>query len=93
MISTRPTAAEDPGGAYAAGFEIAGCPIGAEHFALIAGPCAVDVERVAEVPDVLQIGSRNTQNYVLLAEAGRSGRPVLVKRGPSSTLDELRVAA
>jgi 3-deoxy-7-phosphoheptulonate synthase len=52
-----------------------------------------DVERVAEVADVLQIGSRNMQNYVLLAEAGRSGRPVLVKRGLSSTLDELLMAA
>ena len=51
------------------------------------------VERVAQVADVLQIGSRNMHNYALLAEAGRSGRPVLVKRGLSSTLDELLMAA
>lgn len=52
-----------------------------------------DVERVAEVADVLQIGSRNMHNYALLAEAGRSGTAVLVKRGLSSTLDELLMAA
>lgn len=158
MISTRPTAAGAPDAASAAGLEIAGCRVGGEHFALIAGPCAVesyeqlletatlvqragaamlrggaykprtsphafqglgevglrlladvkartglpvvtevldvrDVERVAAVADVLQIGSRNMHNYALLAEAGRSRRPVLVKRGLSSTLDELLMAA
>ena len=158
MISTRPTPAEAPDAVPAGGFEIAGRPIGGEHFGLIAGPCAVesydqlietatlvqrtgatmlrggaykprtsphtfqglgpeglrllaeakaqtglpivtevvdvrDVERVAEVADVLQIGSRNMQNYALLTEAGRSGRAVLVKRGLSSTLDELLMAA
>ncbi len=54
---------------------------------------ARELERVLEVADVLQIGSRNMQNYPLLAEAGRSGRPVLIKRGLSSTLDELLMAA
>jgi 3-deoxy-7-phosphoheptulonate synthase len=54
---------------------------------------ARELEPVLEVADVLQIGSRNMQNYPLLAEAGRSGRPVLIKRGLSSTLDELLMAA
>ena len=52
-----------------------------------------ELERVLEVADVLQIGSRNMQNYPLLIEAGRSGRPVLLKRGLSSTLDELLCSA
>jgi 3-deoxy-7-phosphoheptulonate synthase len=138
--------------------EIAGRKVGGEHFALIAGPCAVesraqtletawavagagatmfrggaykprtspyafqglgaqglrllaeakaqtglpivtevidlrDLEQILEVADVLQIGARNMQNYSLLAEVGRSGRPVLLKRGLSSTLDELLMAA
>ena len=46
-----------------------------------------------EVADVIQIGARNMQNYPLLAEIGRSGRPALLKRGLSSTLDELLMAA
>ncbi len=140
------------------GLEIAGQRIGGEHFAIIAGPCAVesrpqlfetatvvhqagaamlrggaykprtspysfqglgaeglsllgeakaqtglpvvtevldarDVPAVAEVADVLQIGSRNMHNYSLLTEAGASGLPVLIKRGLSSTLDELLLAA
>jgi 3-deoxy-7-phosphoheptulonate synthase len=54
---------------------------------------ARDVEHVAEVADVLQIGSRNMHNYSLISEAGASGRPVLLKRGLSSTLDELLMAA
>ena len=52
-----------------------------------------DLEMVLEVADVIQIGARNMQNYALLAEAGRSGRPVLLKRGLSSTLEELLMAA
>ncbi len=54
---------------------------------------ARSVEQVLEVADVLQIGARNMHNYALLAEAGRSGHPVLLKRGFSSTLDELLMAA
>jgi 3-deoxy-7-phosphoheptulonate synthase len=42
---------------------------------------------------VIQIGARNMQNYALLAEIGRSGCPVLIKRGFSSTLEELLMAA
>ncbi len=52
-----------------------------------------DLEPVLEVADVVQIGARNMQNYALLSEAGRSGRPVLLKRGLSSTLEELLMAA
>jgi 3-deoxy-7-phosphoheptulonate synthase len=52
-----------------------------------------DLELVLEVADVVQIGARNMQNYPLLAEIGRSGRPALLKRGLSSTLDELLMAA
>ncbi len=54
---------------------------------------ARDIEPVLEVADVIQVGARNMQNYPLLAEVGRSGRPVLVKRGFSSTLEELLMAA
>ena len=52
-----------------------------------------DMDAVLEVADVVQIGARNMQNYPLLAEIGRSGCPALLKRGLSSTLDELLMAA
>jgi 3-deoxy-7-phosphoheptulonate synthase len=52
-----------------------------------------DLDAVLEVADVIQIGARNMQNYPLLAEIGRAGRPVLLKRGLSATLDELLMAA
>ena len=54
---------------------------------------ARDMEPVLEVADVVQIGARNMQNYALLSEVGRAGVPVLIKRGLSSTLDELLMAA
>jgi 3-deoxy-7-phosphoheptulonate synthase len=54
---------------------------------------ARDMEAVLEVADVIQVGARNMQNFPLLAEIGRSGRPVLLKRGLSATLDELLMAA
>jgi len=47
-----------------------------------------DVSWVAEFADVLQIGTRNMQNYSLLKEVGKSGCPVLLKRGMYSTLEE-----
>src|SRR4051795_6876684 len=53
---------------------------------------ARDLEPVLEVADVIQIGARNMQNYPLLAEIGRSGRPALLKRGLSATLEELLMA-
>ena len=52
-----------------------------------------DIDAVLEVADVVQIGARNMQNYTLLAEIGRSGCPVLLKRGLSATLEELLMAA
>jgi 3-deoxy-7-phosphoheptulonate synthase len=52
-----------------------------------------DVELVARYADVLQIGARNMQNYPLLEAVGAEGKPVLLKRGPSATLDELLLAA
>lgn len=52
-----------------------------------------DVERVAEESDMLQIGTRNMQNFALLREAGKSGRPVLLKRGMAATIEEWLLAA
>jgi 3-deoxy-7-phosphoheptulonate synthase len=54
---------------------------------------ARDLEAVSEVADVIQLGARNMQNYTLLTEVGRSGIPVLIKRGLSSTIEELLMAA
>src|SRR5436190_9835895 len=54
---------------------------------------ARDLEAVLEVADVIQVGARNMQNYSLLSEIGRSGRPALIKRGASATLEELLMAA
>jgi 3-deoxy-7-phosphoheptulonate synthase len=52
-----------------------------------------DVSMVAEYADVLQVGARNMQNYRLLEAVGKSPRPVLLKRGPSATIDEFLLAA
>ena len=54
---------------------------------------ARDVEPVLEVADVIQVGARNMQNYGLLSELGRAGRPVLLKRGLAGTLEEFVMAA
>lgn len=51
------------------------------------------LDLVAKYADMLQIGSRNMQNYTLLDEVGGSGMPVLIKRGMSATLEELMFAA
>lgn len=51
------------------------------------------VERVAATADMLQIGSRSMQNFPLLVEAGRSGKPILLKRGWGATLEEWLCAA
>jgi len=47
-----------------------------------------DVSWIAEFADVLQIGTRNMQNFALLKEVGKSGKPVFLKRGMHSTLEE-----
>lgn len=54
---------------------------------------AESVDQVAEVADIIQIGARHMQNHTLLRRAGRAGRPVLLKRGPSATIEELLLSA
>jgi 3-deoxy-7-phosphoheptulonate synthase len=51
------------------------------------------VPLVEEYADVLQIGARNMQNYPLLQAVGETRKPVLLKRGPSATMDEFLLAA
>lgn len=48
---------------------------------------------VAEVADIIQVGARNMQNYSLLKKVGRLGKPVLLKRGLSATIQELLLSA
>jgi len=52
-----------------------------------------DVEMVAEYADIMQVGARNMQNFALLKSLGKCGRPVLLKRGMSSTIKELLMSA
>ncbi len=52
-----------------------------------------DVALVAEYADVVQVGARNMQNFALLKALGKCGRPVLLKRGMSSTVKELLMSA
>ncbi|RLT38285.1 MAG: 3-deoxy-7-phosphoheptulonate synthase, partial [Chloroflexi bacterium] len=52
-----------------------------------------DVEACAQYSDVLHIGARNMQNFVLLQEAGKTGKPVLLKRGMSATIEEWLLAS
>ena len=52
-----------------------------------------DLPLVARYADVLQVGARNMQNYRLLEAVGRSHVPVLLKRGPAATVEELLLAA
>lgn len=54
---------------------------------------AEDVPLVARYADVLQVGARNVQNFALLKALGTAGKPVLLKRGMSTTIDELLMAA
>lgn len=54
---------------------------------------ADQVEPVAELADILQIGSRNMQNFTLLKAVGRASRPVMLKRGMMSSVDEWLAAA
>ena len=54
---------------------------------------AADVELVASYADMLQIGTRNMQNFALLQAAGDAGKPVLLKRGMSATIEEWLMAA
>ena len=52
-----------------------------------------DVEPVAELADMIQIGARNMDNLALLERAAATGLPILLKRGPTATIDELLHAA
>lgn len=52
-----------------------------------------DLEVISEHADIIQIGARNMQNYPLLTAVGKTGRPVILKRGPSATIDEWLLAA
>ncbi|ACL21412.1 3-deoxy-D-arabinoheptulosonate-7-phosphate synthase [Desulfitobacterium sp. LBE] len=52
-----------------------------------------DVELVAHYADILQIGARNMQNFFLLKEVAKTNKPILLKRGPSATLEEWMMAA
>lgn len=52
-----------------------------------------DLEIIAEYSDMLQIGARNSQNYALLRYVGRCNKPVLLKRGMSTTINEFLMAA
>ncbi|MDL4771157.1 MULTISPECIES: 3-deoxy-7-phosphoheptulonate synthase [Thermomonosporaceae] len=54
---------------------------------------AADVELVASYADMLQIGTRNTQNFALLQAAGEAGKPVMLKRGMSGTIEEWLMSA
>jgi 3-deoxy-7-phosphoheptulonate synthase len=51
------------------------------------------IDAVAETADIIQIGARNMQNYSLLKRAGRIGKPILLKRGLSATIQELLLSA
>src|SRR6266508_4118126 len=80
--------------------EVNGRRIGDADFGLIAGPCSVEYReqtletaRVVGAADVIQIGARNSQNFLLLSEVGRADKPVLLKRGPSTSVEELLMAA
>jgi 3-deoxy-7-phosphoheptulonate synthase len=52
-----------------------------------------ELDAVLEVADLVQVGARNMHNHTLLTELGRAGRPVLLKRGAASTVEDLLLAA
>ncbi len=54
---------------------------------------AEQVDQVAEVADIVQLGARNMQNFPLLRKAGRCGKPVLLKRGLAATIQDLLLSA
>lgn len=66
----------------------------ATHLPIVTEVVSVDdLPAVARIADVLQIGARNMQNFALLRAAGETGRPILLKRGMMSTLEELLLSA
>ena len=67
-----------------------------DKFGLLIVTEAIDtetIELVARYSDIIQIGARNMQNYSLLRRAGKTGKPILLKRGMSATLEEFLMAA
>ena len=52
-----------------------------------------DIDKIAEVADVLQVGARNMQNFALLKQVGKQSKPVLLKRGLAATIDDWLMAA
>jgi 3-deoxy-7-phosphoheptulonate synthase len=52
-----------------------------------------DIDTLADLADVLQIGARNMQNFALLSEVGRLRKPILLKRGMSATIEEWLLSA
>lgn len=81
------------------GTKLAGLKILAEARELTGMPVVTEVidpslvDEVAAYADILQIGTRNAQNFSLLEAVGKSGKPVLLKRGMSSTIQEFLMAA
>lgn len=81
------------------GLEREGLEILAEARALTGLPVVTEImdprliDLVAEYADVLQVGARNMQNFFLLRELGRINKPIILKRGPSATIEEWIMAA
>lgn len=81
------------------GLEKAGLEILAEAGELTGLPVVTEImdprmiELVADYADVLQVGARNMQNFFLLKELGKVDKPILLKRGPSATIEEWIMAA
>jgi len=52
-----------------------------------------ELKKITEMSDIIQIGARNMQNFVLLKEVGKCGKPVILKRGMNATIEEFLLAA
>ena len=88
---TSPSAFQGHGLAALSWLREAGDAVGLPIVTEVMAPAQVGP--VAEVADVLQIGARNCQNYDLLRESGAAGRPVMLKRGFGTTIEEWLSAA
>src|SRR3990172_2602849 len=76
-----------------------GVSVGGKRLLVIAGPRSVegeppmDVDLVARYSDILQVGARNVQNFSLLKRIGKAKRPILLKRGMMTTINEFLMSA